>query len=51
MVKFIYNNTKNTSTGYTPFKLHYGYYPCVSYEKDIDLCSKSKSVDQLSTEP
>ncbi len=27
IVKFVYNNVKNTSTGYTSFKLNYGYHP------------------------
>ena len=31
-----------------PFKLNCGYYPWVSYEEEIDLCSKSKSADKLS---
>ena len=26
MAKFTYNNTKNVSTGHTPFELNYGYY-------------------------
>ena len=27
MAEFVYNNVKNISTGYTPFKLNYGYHP------------------------
>lgn len=37
MVEFAYNNTKNSSIDHTLFKLHYGYYSNISYEKDIDL--------------
>ena len=48
MAKFAYNNAKNASTGHTPFKLNCGYHPRVSYEKDIDFLSKSKSTDKLS---
>ena len=48
MAKFAYNNTKNASTGYTPFKLNCEYHPWVSYEEDIDPCFKSKSADKLS---
>ena len=47
MAKFAYNNTKNVSTGHTPFELNYGYHLWVSYKKDIDSRSKSKSVDEL----
>ena len=50
MTKFAYNNAKNASTGHTPFELNCGYHPCVSYKEDIDLCSKSKSADELSNE-
>ena len=50
MAKFAYNNTKNASTGYTPFELNCGYHPRVSYEEDIDSCSKSKSADDLAKE-
>ena len=47
MAKFAYNNAKNASTGYTPFKINCGYHFWVSYKEDIDPCSKSKSVDDL----
>ena len=50
MSEFAYNNAKNTNTGYTPFELNYSFYPIVSYEKDVDPRSKSKTVDQLATE-
>ena len=50
IAKFAYNNAKNASTGYTSFELNCNYHPCVSYEKDIDPCSKSKSVDNLAND-
>ena len=50
MAKFTYNNAKNASTGHTPFELNCGYHPWVSYEKDIDPRSKSKSADESSAE-
>ena len=45
--EFTYNNTKNASTGYIPFELNCGYHPCISYEKDINLHSKSKLADDF----
>ena len=48
MAEFAYNNAKNTSTGYTPFELNCGYYLCVSYEEDLDLCWKSRTAEKLS---
>ena len=50
MAKFAYNNTKNSSTGHTPFELNCGYHPCVCFEKDTDSCSQSKSANKLSAE-
>ncbi len=49
MTEFANNNTKNASTEYTLFKLNCGKYPQISYEKDINLCSRSKSVEKLVT--
>ena len=34
------------STGYMPFELNYGYYSCVSFEKNNDFRSQSKSADK-----
>ena len=48
MAKFAYNNAKNSSTGHTPFELNYGYHPRVSFEKNTDPWSQSKSADELS---
>ena len=50
MAEFAYNNAKNTSSGYTPFKLNCGYYPWMSYKEDVNPRSKSKSADELSAE-
>ena len=50
IAEFVYNNAKNASTGHTPFNLNCGYHPQMSYKKDVDPCSQSKSVDKLSAE-
>ena len=50
IAEFAYNNAKNASTGYTPFELNCGYHPRVSYKEDLDLCSKSRTVEELSSE-
>ena len=50
MAKFAYNNTKNASTGHMPFKLNCGYYFCVSFKKDTDSCSQSKTANELLAE-
>ena len=47
MAEFAYNNAKNASTGYISFKLNCEYHPYVSYEKDLDLCSKSRTAKEL----
>ena len=47
MTKFVYNNAKNTSSGQTLFKLNCGYYPQMSYKKDVKPHSKSKSINEL----
>ena len=48
MDKFAYNNAKNASINHMLFKLNFGYHFWVSYEENIDLCSKSKSKNKLS---
>ena len=50
MAEFAYNNTKNASTGHTPFELNCGFHPRMSYEEDVDPRSQSKSADELSAE-
>ena len=48
MAEFTYNNTKNTSTGFTLSELNCGYHPRFFYEKDLDPHSKSKTAEELS---
>ena len=50
MAEFTYNNTKNASTNYMPFELNCGYHPQVSYKKDLDPCSQSRTTEKLSSE-
>ena len=50
MAEFTYNKAKNANTGYTSFKLNYRYHPRVSYKENLDLRSKSKTVEELSSE-
>ena len=50
MAKFAYNNNKNASPGHTLFKLNCSYYFWILYEEEVDLHSKSKSIDKLLTE-
>ena len=50
MAEFTYNNAKNASTDHISFELNCGYHPCVFYEKDFDLHSKSKTVEEISSE-
>lgn len=46
IAEFVHHNVKNTTIGYTPFQLQYGHYTLISYIKDINSQSKSKSVDK-----
>ena len=48
IAEFIYNNTKKATTGHIFFEFNYGYYPRVSYEKNLDLCSKLRITEELS---
>ena len=50
MAEFVYNNAKNPSIDYTPFKLNYSYHPKVSFEKNTNPCFKSKSAEKSSVE-
>ena len=50
IAEFAYNNAKNANTGHIYFELNYGYYPCVSYKKDLDPRSKSKTAEKLSSQ-
>lgn len=47
MAEFIYNNSKNASTGLIPFNLNCGYHHHVFFEEDTNPSSKSKSADKL----
>ncbi len=50
MAEFAYNNTKNASTGHTPFEFDCGYHSRVSFEKDVDPRSISRSANKLAKE-
>ena len=50
MTEFAYNNAKNASTGHTLFELNCGYHPRMSYEDDVNSCSRFKIADELSAE-
>ena len=50
MTESPYNNAKDASNVHIPFELNCGYYPCMSYDKDIDPCFRSKSAERLSNE-
>lgn len=47
MAEFVYNNVKNTSTSYIPFKLNRSYYLYESFEDKVEPCLKSYLVDKL----
>ncbi len=47
MAEFAYNNTKNASTGHTPFKLNCGYHLRVALKEDVDPCLRSRSANKL----
>ena len=47
IAEFVYNNAKNTSTGYTPFELNCDYHPRIFYKENVDPHSKSKLADDL----
>ncbi len=50
MAEFAYNNTKNASTGHTPFELNCGYHLRVSFEEVVDSRSRSRSANELAEE-
>ena len=50
MTELAYNNAKNASTGHILFELNCGYRFRVSYEKDLDTRSKSKTAEKPSSE-
>ncbi len=50
ITEFVYNNTKNAVTSHTLFELNYGFYPQISFKKDVDLCSRSRLANKLANE-
>ena len=50
MAKFAYNNAKNASTGFTSFELNCRYHLWVSYKKDLNPHSQSKTAKELASE-
>ncbi len=50
MVEIAYNNTKNASTGHTSFEFNCSYHPRVSFEEDVDSCSRSHFANKLTKE-
>lgn len=46
IAKFAYNNAINTSINHMPFELNGTFHFQASYNKDIDPCSWSKSIDE-----
>ncbi len=50
MVEFAYNNTKNTSTGHTPFELNYSYNWRVFFEENVDPHLRSHPINELAEE-
>ena len=50
MAEFAYNNIKNARTDHMPFELNCCYHPLMSYKKEVDPRTKSKSADELSAE-
>ena len=49
MAEFAYNNAKNASNGHTLFELNCGFHPRSFYKKDVDLRSRSRTKDKLTT--
>ena len=49
MAKFAYNNAKNANISHSSFKFNCKYHLCVSYKEELNLCSKSKIVEKLSS--
>ncbi len=50
MTEFAYNNAKNTSIEYIPFKLNCDYHSRVSFEKDVNSRLGSRFIDKLAKE-
>lgn len=50
MAEFVYNNAKSVSTSHIFFELNCGDYSSIFYKEDINLRSKLKLANELSTE-
>ena len=50
MAKFEYNKAKNASTSHMPFEVNCNFHPQVSFEDDVNFCSKSCSANELAKE-
>ena len=50
MAKFVYNNIKNASSGYTSFELNDKYHAWILYKVNVNAYTKYNSVDKLLTE-
>lgn len=51
MTEFAYNNVKNASISYIPFKLNNGYYSHVFFKREINPQLKFCLVNKLANEP
>ena len=47
MAEFAYNNAKNVSISYTPFKLNWGFYLQVLFKENVDSYFKSHLANKL----
>lgn len=47
MAQFAHNNAKNASTSHIFLELNYGFYPRISYKKDVNPRSQLKLVEKL----
>ena len=50
MAEFAFYNAKNANISYTLFELNCRYHPCIFYENALDLCLKSRTIEELSPE-
>ena len=50
IAKFAYNNTKNASTGHTPFELNCGFHLPVSFENDVNSCFRFRFANKPAKE-
>ena len=48
MVEFAYNNTKNANISHIFFEFNCRYYSYISYKKNLDFHSKSRTAKKLS---